>query len=103
MTYTLTIASTVTPTSQPNMVLLAKIEEKENRDLQVVDAVLDTTPSGGPTHEAVSALRCLAHLEIIAAKATGLKAVDPQDEIAALKANVKRLQATLESMTAAQL
>jgi len=103
MTYTITIASTASPTSQPNMVLLAKIEEKDNRDLQVVDAVLDTTFSGGPTNEAISALRCLAYLEIIAAKATGIKAIDPQDEIAALKANIKRLQASLDSITAAQL
>ena len=103
MTYTLTIASTAAPTSQPNMVLLAKIEEKENRDLQVLDAVMDTTPSGGPTHEGVSALRCLAYLEIIAAKATGIKAIDPQDEIAALKSTIKRLQAQLDAATTAAL
>lgn len=103
MIYTLTISSNKDATSQANEVLLAKIEEKENRALEVVDAVIDTAPSGAPTDEAVTALRCLAYLEIIAAKATGLKAIDPQDEIAALKANVKRLQATLDSITAAQL
>ena len=85
--------------SFPHVVFSASLQEPTRRELTVTAAYLEMDDVGTPTADAITALRCLPYMEVMAAHATGLKIIDPQDEIAALKANVKRLRAQLESLT----
>jgi HAMP domain-containing protein len=101
-TFTLKITAT-DATGLSRVVLSATLQEPARRELTVTAASLETDDVGTPSADAITALRCLPYMEVMAATATGLKVNDPQDEIAALKANVKRLTAQLESLTTATL
>ena len=100
---TFTLQITTEDAGKGRVVFSATLQEATRRGLTVTAASLETDDVGTPTADAITALRCLPYMKVMAATATGLKVNDPADEIAALKANVKRLQASLDSITAAQL
>lgn len=94
MTYTLTI------TNKSKVVLTAEIVRTVDTDqtsqgtvrFDITSASVDTDETGAPSQQARDAFRCLCLAEPIIAQATGLKSIDPQDEIAALKKNISELQ-----------
>jgi hypothetical protein len=74
------------------VVLTAQILESGLHHLEVTSAEIETDEHGTPTANAITALRCLAHLETIASHATSIDVPSPDAEIADLKAEVEILK-----------
>ena len=76
---------TVTDLDHAELALAAKVVKRSDGTWLVGDAFIDQTPAGALSALGMDAYRVPAMVEVILAKALGLKVIDPREELAQLQ------------------
>jgi hypothetical protein len=100
--YTLTIHHTPDPALAAELILTARVTFPNAQAPIVIDATIDQEPGGGLTPHGAAAFRTLALAEVILARALNLKSIDPQEELAHLRAELHAVKAQLAAVAPAQ-